>query len=78
MCLMLSFNFGLVLPAKMSKGEGFKSQRWNGVDSINRMEYIKYENDCGNFLDPCGGKDDLPCCPPDFCLQGMCQNNTLT
>ena len=41
------------------------------------LHYIQEGKDCGNFLDPCGREDDPPCCAPDFCLQGYCQNNTL-
>ena len=41
------------------------------------FNYIQEGKDCGNFLDPCGRHDDPPCCAPDFCLQGYCQNNTL-
>ena len=31
---------------------------------------------CGNFLDPCGGIKDEPCCAPDFCKDGLCYNST--
>ena len=43
----------------------------------NEPNDIQEIKDCGNFLDPCGRMDDPPCCAPDFCLQGYCQNNTL-
>ena len=76
--MILSFYSALVEPAKMANEEMSQSQRENGVYNTKGMEYAKLDKDCGNFLDPCGGKDDPPCCPPDFCGDSnLCVNSTL-
>merc|ERR1712126_109742 len=85
--LLMLFNIlilvlGFVLcTAQISSNE--PENKIQGISGHDATKPIKVENmslgkDCGNFLDPCGRDEDPPCCPPDFCLQGYCQNNTLS
>ena len=67
----------LSVPMNAKGKNGVEDVVGNNLENIQKMEYVGTGKDCGNFLDPCGNKDDPPCCSPDFCLQGYCQNNTM-
>ena len=75
--LIVDFTVGLSVPLQKQSKDEVDIVFQNKGETVQRMEYIGNGKDCGNFLDPCGGKDDPPCCAPDFCLQGYCQNNTI-
>ena len=73
-CLIFLFGYGLT--AALPNQKGLAMQRWSGAKNVNEMNYDKGD-DCGTFLDPCGGAKDPPCCPPCFCENGSCLNSTL-
>ena len=74
---ILNAGVGLMVPMNTSDGILVNDATRSRENFGPMMENVDYQKDCGNFLDPCGSKDDPPCCAPDFCLQGYCQNNTV-
>ena len=75
--LIVNFAVCLFVPMESKSKDEVENVFRNKVETIQRMEYVGTRKDCGNFLDPCGNKNDPPCCAPDFCLQDYCQNNTM-
>ena len=72
--LILLFGYGLA--SALPDQKGLAMQKWSSPKDVDAMNYDQGD-DCGTFLDPCGGAKDPPCCPPCFCGSGLCVNSTL-
>ena len=73
-CLIFLFSYGLAVA--LPDQNGLAMQKWSNAKTVDAINYDKGD-DCGTFLDPCGGTKDPPCCPPCFCGNGLCVNSTL-
>ncbi len=71
--LILLFGHGLT--SALPDQKGLAMQKWSSAKNVDAMNYDQVD-DCGKFLDPCGGALP-PCCPPCFCENGACLNSTL-
>ena len=76
-CLVyFTFLFDYGLASALPDQKRLAMQIWSSAKNVEAMNHDQGD-DCGTFLDPCGGAKDPPCCPPCFCGSGLCVNSTL-